>query len=170
MPQHDEEKEHDKGFRIVDRRRFTSEGEVRTDAPAEVPRSEPARPDPRLAPSPTPEVRPRNTPSRDSAAPGRAPASDHTIDFITFAASLATNALAALGALPDEQARGLPKSPELAREYIEIIAMLQEKTRGNLTREEEHALQQLLTELRKFENDEGDHPQENDANKARAIA
>lgn len=70
------------------------------------------------------------------------------IDFLTFAASLATNALAAMGALPEAEAQGLPKSPELAREYIEILAMLQQKTRGNLTRQEEQALQQLLTELR----------------------
>ena len=70
------------------------------------------------------------------------------MDFMAFIASLATNALAALGALPREQAQGMPVNPELAREYIDIIAMLQQKTRGNLSPPEEQALQRILTDLR----------------------
>ncbi|MBI5508680.1 MAG: DUF1844 domain-containing protein [Deltaproteobacteria bacterium] len=70
------------------------------------------------------------------------------IDFMTFVASLATNALAAMGALPEGRAHGVPIDPAMAREYIDIIAMLQEKTRGNLATQEEAALQRLLTELR----------------------
>ena len=50
------------------------------------------------------------------------------MDFLTFCLSLATNAAAALGLLPKDQTQGLPESLELAREYIDILAMLQEKT------------------------------------------
>jgi hypothetical protein len=70
------------------------------------------------------------------------------MDFLTFVASLATNALAALGMLPADQAQGLPVNPELGREYVEILTMLQEKTRGNLTPQEEGSLQRILTDLR----------------------
>lgn len=70
------------------------------------------------------------------------------MDFISFVASLATQALAALGALPEARAQGMPVSIEMAREYIEIIAMLQEKTRGNLSLEEQRLIENSLTELR----------------------
>jgi hypothetical protein len=149
MTDHREEKD-DTGFRIVDRRRFTSEGEMREDVP-----DRPAAAEPVLPPrSPRPErgergeraPKPSGDPRRArSAAAQREPSG---IDFLSFVASLATNALAALGALPEAQARGLPKSPELAREYIDILAMLQQKTEGNLTADEEQALEQVLADLR----------------------
>jgi hypothetical protein len=156
MSERDEEREHEKGFRVVDRRRFTTDGEVRKDAPPERPAAAAPLPPPPPAPrqEPAQGTRPakgdgeRHDPRRaapESAEPSGPPSN---IDFLSFAASLATNALAAMGALPEAQARGLPKSPELAKEYIDILAMLQQKTRGNLTREEEGALQQMLTELR----------------------
>lgn len=145
------EEEHEKkAFRVVDRRRFNSEGEARADAPE--------RPEPPPAPPPRPapprEAQPQRT---DARAPGEQPAESAPpkqqqrgggMDFISFIASLATNALAALGALPEARAQGMPVSIEMAREYIEIIAMLQEKTRGNLSREEEAAMQRVMTELR----------------------
>jgi len=165
--EHEDESE-DKGFRIVDRRRFTTSGDVRADAPPDAPPIEPVAPLPAPAKggdngkSHDPRQRSREPervskkgaapaePNRGAAPPSRseAPAEASGIDFVAFAASLATNALAALGALPEAQSQGLPRSPELAREYIDILAMLKDKTRGNLTRDEEQALQQMLTELR----------------------
>ena len=70
------------------------------------------------------------------------------MDFISFCASLGTNALAAMGAIPEAAARGMPVDLELAREYIDILGMLQTKTRGNLTRDEDAMLQRLLADLR----------------------
>lgn len=144
----EEEQGKGKGFRVVDRRRFNPEGEARADAevrpepaqPAEPPRQEP----PRAAPRQDPRAQaPRPEPRQE-----RGPADAHHIDFMSFVASLATNALAALGAIPEARAQGIPVNPDMAREYIDIIAMLQDKTRGNLSREEDGALQRLLAELR----------------------
>ncbi len=162
-----EREQEDKGFRVVDRRRFTSTGEVRADAPPEPPPSETRPLMPQAAPpapaAPAAEAgKPRQDPrqrGRDGGrepnrererggAVGGGPGAPSRIDFIAFAASLATNALASLGALPEAQAQGLPRDPELAREYIDILGMLQDKTRGNLSLDEEQALQQMLTELR----------------------
>jgi hypothetical protein len=147
MSEREEEHDNKKGFRVVDRRRFTSEGEVRADAPAD-------QPTPAIPPAPPPQAAaPKKAdPRQAQPPPQREPEpqaqQESGIDFLSFCASLATNALAAMGALPEHEARGLPRSPELAREYIDILSMLQQKTRGNLSRQEDQALQQMVTELR----------------------
>jgi hypothetical protein len=155
MAEHDEGQ--DKGFVVKDRRRFTSEGELKPNAPPDPP---PRRDPPPATPPPQKPGQPAakaGGPDRGSqrsaergpernAAPGAPP--QPGMDFLSFVASLATNAMAALGLLPPEQTRGMPTDPELGREYIEILSMLQEKTRGNLTAQEESALQRILTELR----------------------
>ncbi len=145
-----EEEQEKKGFRVVDKRRFNSEGETRADAPE--------RPEPPPQPAPPPRQAPPAQ-RADARAPAGGPQDEPQprqqqqqrgggIDFISFVASLATQALAALGALPEARAQGMPVSIEMAREYIEIIAMLQDKTRGNLSREEDAAVQRVMTELR----------------------
>src|SRR5687767_10610124 len=60
------------------------------------------------------------------------------IDFNTFVLSLSTAALMHL----DEP------NLEMARQSIDILALLEQKTRGNLDGEEERLLQQILTDLR----------------------
>jgi hypothetical protein len=70
-----------------------------------------------------------------------------TFDFLI--ASLSMQAQVQLGALhfgkPEE--RPEPNLP-LARHSIDMLGMLQEKTRGNLTLEEQRELENSLTELR----------------------
>jgi hypothetical protein len=134
-----------KGFRVVDRRRFTADGQMRPGADKEEPK---AAPTPSPAPEPSRAARePAREPARE--APRREPPRQRSgIDFLQFVASLATNALAALGALPEGYGPEMPLNPEMAREYIEIITMLQEKTQGNLTAEEEQTMQRLLSDLK----------------------
>jgi hypothetical protein len=69
------------------------------------------------------------------------------IDFSTFAISLATSALYHMGQaeLPDGS-RGEKNLP-LARQTIDTLEMLQEKTRGNLDAEEAQLIETLLYEL-----------------------
>jgi len=158
MADREEDSEREKGFRVVDRRRFTSEGETRAGVPDPPPSSPapslpaPPRQEPPRQPPPQQagKPQPRSGDPRQAARqpPSPQPEPEPGIDFLSFAASLATNALAALGLLPEEQARGLPRNPELAREYIDILGMLQQKTRGNLSRQEEVALEQMLADLR----------------------
>ncbi len=71
------------------------------------------------------------------------------IDFSTFVLSLATTALIELGLAPDPQT-GKPREPNrvLARQTIDSLAMLREKTRGNLDEAEQKLLDGLLTDLR----------------------
>jgi hypothetical protein len=71
------------------------------------------------------------------------------IDFSTFVLSLSTTALYQMGLAPDP-ATGLPAEadPLLARQTIDTLEMLREKTRGNLDDEEEKLFDSLIYELR----------------------
>jgi hypothetical protein len=75
----------------------------------------------------------------ESAAP--------SIDFNTFILSLSTSALMNLGKLP-----GAEEDPTVnlahAKQSIDCIALLEEKTRGNLTGEEERLVTEVLYDLR----------------------
>ncbi|MCB9838954.1 MAG: DUF1844 domain-containing protein [Phycisphaeraceae bacterium] len=68
-------------------------------------------------------------------------------DFRTVVSMLATQALMYLGAFPDEQGRAVVV-PEYAKMHIDLLAVLKDKTRGNLTAEEDEELDQILIELR----------------------
>ncbi|HUE85346.1 MAG TPA: DUF1844 domain-containing protein [Vicinamibacterales bacterium] len=71
------------------------------------------------------------------------------VSFIAFLFSLASNAAVHFGDLPDPMTNETrPPDLEAASQLIEIIAMLEEKTRGNLTAEERQLLDQVLFELR----------------------
>lgn len=82
------------------------------------------------------------TAAYDKASPGE------PISFISFISSLGANTLVSLGlgSLPGQA----PQAPDLrlAREFIEVLELLHDKTRGNLDAEEAAALQALLTDLR----------------------
>jgi hypothetical protein len=70
------------------------------------------------------------------------------IDFATFVLSLSHNVLVHLGDAPDPSG-GLPKRDvAMAKQTIDLLAVLQEKTAGNLTGEEERLLDQVMYDLR----------------------
>lgn len=68
------------------------------------------------------------------------------IDFHTFVLSLGTSALMQLGEGPPEAPKSI--NLPLARQTIDLLALLEEKTRGNLTGEEERLLTHVLFDLR----------------------
>jgi hypothetical protein len=71
------------------------------------------------------------------------------LSFTTFVVSLASSAAIHFGDLPDPNT-GEPAEINLegAAQMIDILALLEEKTRGNLTLEERQVLEQVLYELR----------------------
>jgi hypothetical protein len=73
----------------------------------------------------------------------------HGLSFTAFVLSLASTAAIHFGDLPDPTSGG-PAEPNLtgAAQMIEILALLDQKTRGNLTAEERQVLEQVLFELR----------------------
>ncbi len=70
------------------------------------------------------------------------------IDFSSFVLSLYSSGLVQLGTVEDPSTGKKTKNLEMARHTIDMIAMLQEKTSGNLTGDEENLLAALLSELR----------------------
>lgn len=139
MPDRDEEK--DKGFVVRDRRRFTEDGAARegdeapphgaATAAADALRGGPRGPDPESAPRPV-----------------NAPPEPRKIDFVSFVFSLGSTALIHLGEAPDPTTGQHAKELPLAAETIDLLSLLQEKTRGNLTPEEDRFLGALLYDLR----------------------
>ncbi|MBF0301860.1 MAG: DUF1844 domain-containing protein [Desulfamplus sp.] len=70
------------------------------------------------------------------------------VDFSTFIISLYSSALVQLGEIPDPVTGTRAKDLCIAKQTIDMIAMLEKKTSGNLDIEEEKLLKSLLHELR----------------------
>jgi len=72
-----------------------------------------------------------------------------SLSFTAFVVSLASTAAIHFGDLADP-ATGKPSEPNLegAQQMLEILSLLEEKTRGNLTAEERQVIEQVLIELR----------------------
>jgi hypothetical protein len=68
--------------------------------------------------------------------------------FATFVLSLSSSALVHLGEIPDPENGKNMQNIVLAKHTIDILAMLQEKTKGNLDAEESKLLKDMLFELR----------------------
>lgn len=70
------------------------------------------------------------------------------IDFSSFILSLYSSGLVQLGTVEDPTTGKKTKNRTMAKHTIDMIAMLQEKTSGNLTGDEDNLLKALLSELR----------------------
>ncbi len=83
------------------------------------------------------------------------PDDDPTIDFGGFIVSLGTSCMVNLGQHPNPETGTVDVDIPAASQVIDILQMLQHKTRGNLSREEEKLLETLLHDLRKAFDDAG---------------
>ena len=70
------------------------------------------------------------------------------IDFATFILSLSHSALVHLGDAPDPSGAPARRDVTMAKQTIDLLGVLQEKTEGNLSGEEERLLAQVLYDLR----------------------
>lgn len=71
-----------------------------------------------------------------------------TLDFATFVLSLSHSALMHLGEAPHPDDNEAHVSLPLAKQTIDLLGLLEEKTKGNLTGEEERLITQILFDLR----------------------
>ncbi len=115
-------------LKIVDRRRFDSEGKERS----------------------TGEDSER---SKDSSKMTDANINDSSsdlpaIDFSSFAMSFATQALMQLGEIAPPAGVSIPKDILAAKQTIDILTMLESKTKGNLDQRESTLIQDILHNLR----------------------
>ena len=70
------------------------------------------------------------------------------VDFTNFIFSLSTSVLIQLGEIQDPFTQKSAKNLPLAKQTIDLIGMLKEKTKGNLTPEEERVMEYVLYDLR----------------------
>lgn len=70
------------------------------------------------------------------------------VDFSTHVVSLASTALIALGQMPTPEGESHPVDLETARHLIDVLGMLETKTRGNLDEAEQKLLASLIYDLR----------------------
>ncbi len=70
------------------------------------------------------------------------------VNFATFVFSLSSSALVHLGEIPELENQESMVDLELAKQIIDTLGMLQEKTKGNLEPDEDRLLKQLLYDLR----------------------
>jgi hypothetical protein len=157
-------KNNEESFKVVDRRLFTAEGELRKEAVAEHERQErqeslkeekrsAAKPAPKIAaatervPAPRDAKSPEKLiePAAETAA-GNLPTPSR--GFQVLVDFLAGNAAARLGMLPDARTGQAFLDLEGANELIEMLDAIGEKTRGNLTHEEEQLLLEVLRSLK----------------------
>jgi len=131
-----DEAQHDKrGFKVEDRRRFSETGEARTEQRAETPE----RPS-------TQEEKPAVAAA--AAAPKARDASVLPLTFSTFVLSLSTQALVHLGEIPNPADNRLATDLLAAKQMIDILGILKEKTNGNLDSSESGLLDSVLYDLR----------------------
>jgi hypothetical protein len=135
------EPKHEESFRVVDRRLFTSEGELRPEAVEEQAKSQSAPPPPGDPPS---------NKSEKTAAPAapEIPLPKADRNFQLLIDLLARNAAALLGGIPDPATGQAYLDIEGAREMIDMLDTLREKTRGNLAPEEDRLLSEVLGSLK----------------------
>jgi hypothetical protein len=167
MPEQDSEPK--KGFKVVDRRRFTEDGDARTgpDVAPDTPRradpsaaaSPPASSAAPVGPEPTTDPFAGSPASASNAAPPAgappgapkaAPPEEVTqsgLTFSIFLQSLAQQALMQLGLIPWPHGQR-ELHMEQARDTIDIVTLLKSKTKGNLNAEEQKLMDAVVYELR----------------------
>ena len=172
MSDRDEEK--GQGFKVTDKRRFAIDEEGRVIAaepdadekPADAapPATEPPAPEPDAPPQEAAEAGAKAKRSlrerimdrlsgKEKDGEAAADADDASgplpaIDFAGFILSFSTSALVHFGEIEDPMTGQKRQNLAAAKQTIDILGMLGEKTRGNLTPEEERLLQAILYDLR----------------------
>lgn len=135
----DEAREEESGFKVSDRRIFTPEGDL-------IGAGQETQKGPEKSTSP-PESDQGGPKTRETPIIGKGE-EEEKIDFASFILSLATSAMAYLGEVPDPATGKTVENLEGAKQMIDIISMLKEKTQGNLEAEESRLVENLLYELR----------------------
>ena len=156
---HDDEKE-EVHFKVADRRKFNPDGSVRegvTLEPAPVP------PKAEVAPE-QPAAEPTGQPETDALGSGHdldedeayidesdgeeIPGAKDPASFVNFLSTLATNAAAALGAVPHPATGQRSLDLETGKYWLDVLGMLKDKTNGNLHPKESRLFEGLLADLR----------------------
>jgi len=134
-----ETEEKGRGFKVEDRRRFSPEGELK-----------PEHRQSEAEPAPAQGTQKAEAPPHQekAAAHPEAHAAPSEMTFSAFIVGLSTQALVHLGEIPDPVTGKPSRDLPAAQQLIDILGLLQDKTRGNLDAGELHLLDTILFDLR----------------------
>ena len=163
-------------YKVTDRRLFNPDGtprevpederpEVKPEPPAASPVAASSAVEPPAAPTATSpqaasgvstqQQTPEPERSAESASPGpdsgaevELPGADDPASFASFMMSIASNAASSLGMMEHPVTGKREVDLELGKHWIDVLGMLEQKTRGNLLPQEEQILEGLLSDLR----------------------
>jgi hypothetical protein len=142
-------------FKVADRRKFNSDGSLKDGVTLEPAKpAEPVEKAPVEAAPPT--AAQQNVMTGEGAEADRPypddeediPGADDPASFVNFLSTLATNAAAALGAVPHPATGKRTLDLDTAKYWLDILGMLKDKTAGNLHSQEARLLEGLLGDLR----------------------
>ena len=142
-------------YKVADRRKFNADGTVREGVVIEESKPTPAVESEAQASSLT-EVELLDAASAEALDPGDGevgldddiPGADDPASFINFLSTLATNAAAALGAVPHPATGKRSLDLETGKYWLDVLGMIKEKTKSNLHVQEARLLDGLLADLR----------------------
>lgn len=125
----------EKSFQVVDKRRFNASGQEREAASSQ---EEPVTAE---------QNRPADT-SGFVMGESHSQNQDESVAFTSFIMSLATQVLVQIGEMKPPSGMEIPVDMEAARQTIDILDMLQKRTKGNLSQDEARFLEDILHSLR----------------------
>jgi hypothetical protein len=102
----------------------------------------------RAGEEPAPSAAPEPGPAPSEPSARGSVAAPPPINFTTFVFSLSSSALIQLGEIPDPFSEQVGKNLTAAQQTIDILGLLEEKTKGNLDEEEDRTLEAILYDLR----------------------
>jgi hypothetical protein len=140
-------------FKVADRRKFNPDGSVKEGVTLD------AGPPPKAEPAPT-AAEPTGPASveeesvlagddlEDDGIDEDIPGAEDPASFVNFLSTLATNAAAALGAVPHPATGKRSLDLDTGKYWLDVLGMIKDKTAGNLHPQEARLLDGLLTDLR----------------------
>ena len=137
-------------YKVSDRRKFNPDGSVKEGVVLESPKLA----EPPIAAEPAPEI-----PTAEDVAKldkgeqiesesEEIPGAEDPASFVNFLSTLATNAAASLGAMPHPATGQRSVDLETGKYWLDVLAMLSDKTKGNLHPQETRLLEGILGDLR----------------------
>ena len=148
MAENDKEKEgiiEGPGFIIRDRRQFSQEGDKIERAPEEKEQKSQAQQEEKPG---EPAVEQQETANKKASRQEYNDVPLPEVNFTNFIFSLVHSAMLALGSLPDPTTGKTEKHLPIAKHVVDTLGMLQQKTQGNLTEEEQRLIDESLFDLR----------------------
>ena len=141
-------------FKVADRRKFNSDGSLRDGVTLDPPKPvvEPPAPPAEQETSADPALGQYEDAYLDDEPAldddGEIPGAKDPASFVNFLSTLATNAAAALGAMPHPVTGQRSLDLDSGKYWLDVLSMLRDKTKGNLHPKEDRLLEGLLADLR----------------------